>query len=179
MMKKYFSSGFFLNFKRKLPAFQCAQPELLGMCEQKLRAICKKKSSNLQGSDGHLSSDNEMYMTFSQKQHNLSYFCGSMYMTFGQKQLNFKIGIVKIGKEFPYIQKVEKLVRKSPINFQNRNCQNFKKRGCPPKRPSHFRKVCPSPNPGISATILHGTPTFILSVYALTSNKSMCSISDF
>ena len=50
-----------------------------------------------------------------------------MYMTFGQKQLNFKIGIVKIGKEFPYIQKVEKLVRKSPINFQNRNCQNFKK----------------------------------------------------
>ena len=42
-----------------------------------------------------------------------------MYMTFGQKQLNFKIGIVKIGKEFPYIQKVEKLVRKSHINFQN------------------------------------------------------------
>ena len=32
---------------------------------------------------------------------------GSMYMTFDQKQLNFKIGIVKIGKEFPYIQKVE------------------------------------------------------------------------
>ena len=41
-----------------------------------------------------------------------------MYITFGQKQLNFKIGIVKIGKEFPYIQKVEKLVRKSPINFK-------------------------------------------------------------
>ena len=47
MIKKYFSSGFFLNFKRKLPAFQCAQPELLGVCEQKLRAICQKKSSNL------------------------------------------------------------------------------------------------------------------------------------
>ena len=30
-----------------------------------------------------------------------------------------KSGIAKIGKEFPYIQKVEKLVRKSPINFQN------------------------------------------------------------
>ena len=52
--------------------------------------------------------------------------------------------------------------------FQNRNCQNFKK-GCPPKRPSRFRKVCPSPNPGISATIRHGTPTFVSSVYALTS----------
>ena len=27
------------------------------------------------------------------------------------------MGIAKIGKEFPYIQKVEKMVRKSPINF--------------------------------------------------------------
>ena len=30
-----------------------------------------------------------------------------------------KSGIVKIGKEFPYIQKVKILVRKPPINFQN------------------------------------------------------------
>ena len=34
MMKKYFSSGFFLNFKSKLSAFQRTQPELLGVSEQ-------------------------------------------------------------------------------------------------------------------------------------------------
>ena len=43
--------------------------------------------------------------------------------------INFKIVIVRIGKEFPYIQKVQKLVRKSPINFQNRNCKNLSKSG--------------------------------------------------
>ena len=34
MMKKYFSSGFFLKFKRKLSAFQRTQPELLGVSER-------------------------------------------------------------------------------------------------------------------------------------------------
>ena len=38
MMKKYFSSGFFLNFKSKLSAFQRFQPELLRVSEQKLIA---------------------------------------------------------------------------------------------------------------------------------------------
>ena len=34
MMKKYFSSGFFFNLKRKFSAFQRHQPELLGMPER-------------------------------------------------------------------------------------------------------------------------------------------------
>ena len=34
MMKKYFSSGFFLNLKSVLSAFQRTQPELLGVSEQ-------------------------------------------------------------------------------------------------------------------------------------------------
>ena len=34
MKKKYFSSGFFFNIKRKLSAFQRDQPELLGMPER-------------------------------------------------------------------------------------------------------------------------------------------------
>ena len=33
-MKKYFSSGFFFKFKRKLSAIQRNQPELLGMSER-------------------------------------------------------------------------------------------------------------------------------------------------
>ena len=38
-----------------------------------------------------------------------------------------KSGIAKIGKEFPYIQKVENLVRKSLINFQSEILASFKK----------------------------------------------------
>ena len=40
MMKKYFSSGFFLKFKSKLSVFQrtqVTQPELLGVSEQETR----------------------------------------------------------------------------------------------------------------------------------------------
>ena len=51
-----------------------------------------------------------------------------MYMTFGQKQLNFKIGIVKIGKEFPSdISKKSKNGKEIPYKFSNRNFKNFKK----------------------------------------------------
>ena len=43
-----------------------------------------------------------------------------MHLAYSQK-------IAKIGKEFPYIQKVRNLVRKSLINFQSENLTSFKK----------------------------------------------------
>ena len=48
-MKKYFSSGFFLNLKSALSAFQRNQPELLGMPER--ATTCVFRSGNLDFDD--------------------------------------------------------------------------------------------------------------------------------
>ena len=79
---------------------------------------------------------------------------------------------VKIGKEFPYIQKVEKLVRKSPINFQNRNCQNFKKKvisGTIPRNEHFVLKFSFHRRSEILPDDGRDTATFFSSASALTS----------
>ena len=48
MMKKYFSSGFFLKFKSKLSGFQRTQPELLGVSERKTAHETKFVNQSLQ-----------------------------------------------------------------------------------------------------------------------------------